>query len=237
MRLAQVEGLHVVARSPVGQWRPYVVVDAETRVWFAKAMRGNAILAEAVWHGLASKVGSAQPQCALGRLGGERVWLSRAVADAVHWQPTNVDGIANAPALAAGLTVDGLLGNEDRHEENVLLAPGPAAQFVAYLIDAEGCAATHPPKFAQWQADRVTDPSQLPHFRGIDFEALRPHADATAMRLASLPASELDMLAREAVAASDVAEAWLPGLQSVLKARCGNAARLTSAYFDRLARL
>lgn len=237
MILESVDNLVVVSRSPIGQWEPYVVVDAETRLWFAKAMRSNAILAEAIWYGLGCVVGAAQPRGAVGDVGGERVWLSRAVPGALHWHESASARIANIAGLAAAVAIDAVLGNEDRHEENVLLSPRSDDKFDIWFIDGEGAGAVQPTRIGQWPTTRVTDPSQLPHVRGLPIDALLAPAAAAAAVLADIGGQSLDEIAQRAFAASGVREEWLAKVQAVIRARCGRAPALTADYLARLARL
>ncbi len=235
--IRQLAGLTIIGQTQVGHYKPWRVNDSGGAVWYAKVMRPNSIFAEAIWFELGRVVGAAQPDGAVGQVEGKPAWLSREVPLATHWNEQAPPLVANVAAVGAAVAVDALTGNEDRHNENILLQRLDSLRYQVYFIDAERIPAGQPAKYAEWGGTRPPDPSGLPHAAGLPISQLAVGAREAAGRFAALSPRDVDSIVDACITASGALGGFRPDVGVFVALRCQHAVQLTEAYLARLEKL
>ena len=199
------------------------------RRWVAKRSSGSDIVAEACGWLLARELD-------VPVVGDVRVvtddeglwWLGEHVVGAGHFSVHASQSIVNAAALGAMFSLDALLGNEDRHAGNILVAPDAAGlRFVA--IDFAGSWCGLPTSFR----DRGVG---VPHLRslaeGLSRGLLETSARATSTRIAELSDRTVAAIAYEACRVADYGR---PGdLEEAIVARAASLHDILETLLEKL---
>jgi hypothetical protein len=140
---------------------------------------------ESLGWALSHVLGVKTPACALVREGKKQGWCSELVEGASSWRAIDATS-CSAEDIANVFVLDALIGNTDRHEENVLVIdPGGADVYKVVSIDLAnswlGGGADGP------LVRRVADVPETPQFlRGIDVAVIEEAAQAILRRAATL---------------------------------------------------
>lgn len=116
----------------------WVFAPDKSRWVLKREMLGaNSMLAEAIGYELSRMLGIKTPAPGLlcDQYGGF-LWMTACLPHVKHWSPTDHAAIGNATDVGTMLTLDVVVGNNDRHAGNILLVPSGGA-FTAYSIDFE----------------------------------------------------------------------------------------------------
>lgn len=211
------------------------VKDTDGRTWIAKGgddVGWNDIFAECVSWGIGRYVGANVPDGAVHvNAGGSVYWLSAEVPAYTHWDPTQASHFANPAAVGAMFALDAIVGEIDRHSENILLQPDPSAtQLQCWAIDSGNALVGQPTDFIHLGLG-APDPHRN-HARGLPVDALAPHAHAAASLAAAI--SEEDIAALVSDSAGLVREEnWAP-IAKHLWNRCASAVIIVNAYVSQL---
>jgi hypothetical protein len=227
----------VDARQEI-QWRNSS--DAKTAVgpdhteWVHKELIGaGQVLAEAIAFLLGNRLELPIPQGGILTVDEQPTWLSRLIPNVAHWKPSLFESIAGGPVVFGRMYVlDAIVGNDDRHDGNVLLQHTGVGVLRPWFID-----------FANAHISNPTDLRGRPKFVPSPTRAhLRPPPLApTVLRAARQAAKVAEKIPRECLAA-DAHEACdavrCPELEEdvrhVLIQRCGVASAILSEYVDQL---
>src|SRR5699024_7771841 len=79
--------------------------------------------AEAIGWALAQHLGAEGPGCAVASVDGCPTWCSKYVRSHVHWSPRAGKRVDDWDPLGATYAIDAVIGVQDRHHRNILLAP------------------------------------------------------------------------------------------------------------------
>jgi hypothetical protein len=133
---------HVTVLNPVpvrNSSNATYVLDSSGRKWIRKTTDACDVLAEAISTLLCKVVDVPVPDgaCLLApEEGAKPFWLSQVIEGIVHWSGARAQMLVNPQALGSILAVDAVVGNYDRHNENLLLQPTPdPASLYLFGID------------------------------------------------------------------------------------------------------
>ena len=197
--IARVLDVTVVGPVPVrNSSNATYVLDGNGQRWIRKTTDPRDVLAEAISHLLCRLVAVPVPDgaCLLPEsIGdgadedGETVkpspsWLSAVIPSAVHWSGSRAQMLADPDALGGILAVDAIVGNFDRHNENMLLQPSPdPASLILYGIDFANSWVGTPDYIVQ---GALTLPSVAGLATDIPMDIAEPGAHKCAEKLSNL---------------------------------------------------
>lgn len=236
-RIARLDNLILGAPVPVpngSEARWARSLDGRTWVWKSEGMSGyQALLAEAVSWLLGRALGVRQPEVAVAQVDAEWSWLSEVVKPSKHWSAEDRDYIINLDETGRMLALDALVGNGDRHAQNVLveLHPDPTALRL-WAIDAGNALVG---QIDDYLALGLEPPDPHKHARGLPVEALRPGALAAAEVACHLDRATLRAWVAEGCAIAR--EPRIDDLTEALHRRCLKAHPLVLSYIEALERL
>jgi hypothetical protein len=233
-RITHVASVQMQSLVPVENSSGATYVRANGVTWIQKAETMtdvNGVQAEAIYWLLASTLKLPVPDaawhCEIGNFG----WLSRKVDNALHWDPDVAHLVDNLADLGGVLALDALLGNGDRHDQNLLLEVVDDAHRTLWAIDAGNAAVGTADDLEALDAGVAP-----PHW------AARVPVDLVAPRALEI-ADELSRLDRE-VLRSCVAEACIIArttdqearLTAAIARRCGLAKSIIPEYLSKVPR-
>lgn len=96
----------------------------------------NSLLAEAIGFELSPLLGIKTPQPGLLCDPSGPLWMTTWLPHVKHWSLSDHGSVNNKADVGAMLTLDVIVGNNDRHAGNILLLPS-SGTFTAYSIDLE----------------------------------------------------------------------------------------------------
>lgn len=211
-------------------------LDEQGERWICKPLAGvDTVLAEAVSLLLGRALGVKMPEGAV-TFDDDKMpcWLSKLVPNVrSHWDARRAMAIENLDEVGHMLTLDTIVGNEDRHDQNVLLTPGKSAGlFVCWAIDHGNAWIGSP---ADLLRRGVACPSPARHFRGLPLPGLVDSARSAASVAHALSEDELYKIARvSCLALAEPSRADTPenvdAVYQSLLLRCRRAPDLIEEY-------
>ncbi len=189
------------------------------------------LVAEAVGWLLSKELSVRTPEAAF--VTGERLgWASRRVDAIMNWAPDDA-GLCDPVDVARIFVLDALIGNTDRHNDNVLVFDeGGNAPLWVYSIDLGNSRVGHPEGFAELGLGVADDPQFL---NGVERSGIEHHA-AGILAQAELLAKDTARIAAIAYQAGLATNLISPDDQRLLSAaltnRLQNAEKLLSAHLD-----
>ncbi len=204
-------------------------VGNDGRRWFAKRCNGGDIVAEACGWLLARELDVPVVRDVRVVTDEEGLWwLGEPVAGAKHFNVEASQSIVNASALGAMFSLDALLGNEDRHAGNILVAPdGTGRRFVA--IDFAGSWCSRPTSFFERGVE-------VPHMNslaeGLTRGLLETSARAAATRIVELSDRTVSGIAYEACRVANYGQPR--DLEEAILARAGSLHDILEALLEKL---
>lgn len=196
-----------------------------------RGIHSTDLVAEAVGWLLSRELSVRTPEAAF--VTGERAgWASRLVDAAMNWAPDDA-GLCDPVDVARIFVLDALVGNTDRHNDNVLVFDvGGDAPLWVYSIDLGNSRIGHPEGFAELGLDVADDPQFLD---GVDRTGIEHHA-AGILAQAEQLAKDRGRITAIAYQAGLATHLISPDEQELLSAaladRLQNAEKLLSAHLD-----
>lgn len=209
----RIRPLRVVAALHLGEEvpRPHTrhahdLTTTDGERWVAKSVatiKASGLRAEAIAALAAQVVGAPVPEGAVCDIDGVRWWCSRWVAGADPWSAEGARDLSSLGDGARIVLLDLLVGNEDRHRDNMLLARTDAGATRLVAIDHEQAWAGHE---GALEVVRSPDLDKYPE----DFAEHRDVVEAIGALALAVAAEPLQTWREVAVAAASVA----PGTNS-----------------------
>jgi hypothetical protein len=227
-RLSSIEELDQVP-VPCSS-RVVFVLDSLGRRWVQKDVTAFGLLGESLGWRLSGLLNVPTPEAGVASSRNDR-WLLRAIEPAQAWNLTRAQNLRSSDTLGAIIGFDAIIGNEERHAENILFTPvpGPGSLLDVFSIDLE----------ASWLGSpnilRVKDvdvPGLGVLIEDIPYDLVRDGARALASRAETIDQEQLADAVREACQVSlvDDGEAIL---RCVLR-RCHSAGNIVGQYLAQL---
>ena len=111
----------------------YAICDRDKR-WVAKAAGSSDIVAESVGWLVANYLNvPTAPDVAVSTHDGDTYWLSGYLPNPLEWTVADISAIVNADALGRMMVLDIFIGNEDRHQRNLLVFENAAGRRVGAI--------------------------------------------------------------------------------------------------------
>lgn len=198
--------------------------------WVAKRCNRSDIIAESVGWLFARELKVPTVQRALVvKHHGDLWWLGEMIEPAMHWDESRSQTITNPDQLGRIIGLDCLLGNEDRHEKNILVRFVGADICEAIAIDYAGCWTGTPSKL---QDRGMQAPASATLATGIPRTMVTPGALALGDAAERLSAEWITGAAFEAcrVGGCSGAEA----LGEALTSRCAGATNIIEEFLESL---
>lgn len=207
--------------------------ELEGRTYLVKEQTHNELVSEAVSCLLGRAIGLKVP---LGKIwhdaeDGLDYWLSPQLPLAQHWDPLDWPLVSNRDDFATMLVLDALVGNADRHSQNVLLVPTEERTFVGWFIDHSNSA--------------IGSASSMDELGLGTHQQFRIPAGFPVGELAGQAKEAAERVSRYSFGVHRAINAGLSSVPSLTpeeratiftmaSARCADAPRLTEAYTSRI---
>lgn len=230
-QIAQVQELEPVL-VPNASEAAYV--SAAGRIWVRKSevmLCANGMLAEALYWLMARDLKLPIPDAAIHCEKDNLGWLSARIDPVRHWDDGATHLITNFADLGGVIALDAVLGNGDRHDQNLLLEIHDDAHSKLWAID-------HGNARVGWVEDfealGVDPPRPHPNVR-VSIDLVASAAATTAAQLAELPTEVLQSYVEEACLVAGTIEA-VPRITAALAKRCGLANSIVTRYLCEIPR-
>lgn len=230
-RFRRVEVVGVAPMELPGTTKPRVVIDSEGVLWVQKALPAGPFFAELLVGVLGLELRVPIPEMGYATSG----FLSR-YHQGGHWETMLEHSIVNIDGIGAALALDAIVGNPDRHAQNILLAPtgkmrDDDPELHAWCIDHEGCWLANPMVMTSvltGDPERSIlcrrQPSDLPIER-LESAALRAATDASKMS-----DTGVSWLTTDAAQTAGVDASHRDLAHELLRSRCRAAPRIVQQY-------
>jgi hypothetical protein len=232
IRSAQLQRLGVV---PVpNQSRALFMSDTATQVRYVvkRDIHPSDLHAEAIGWLTSRELGVKTPAGAVVS-GTPSGWASRALDHVLSWDPRDAQ-LCSAEDVAGIFVLDAVIGNPDRHNDNVLVAEGlPGEPYEVWSIDLGNAWVGDAEGFVE---RGMTVPVDCQFLRGVSrshVQALAAPFVAAAARLASEPGKLEALLFQVNVQTRGLPAEAQKMLAEALRARLTAAGSLLDAYLDR----
>lgn len=198
----------------------------------------DGIVAECVGHHLARALGlNPAPGCHRLLDGTKKGWLSQMIRGvSSHWDISRVDSLANYDHLGGMFVLDALIGNEDRHEFNVLFQSplqGRGTAHTLFCIDHDDAAMGCPARLEELGDEGVPDPARI--LPGLEVtDGIEQAAAAFAKQASQLDPRFLAEVARDAYSHAP-SYISTQQLEQALVSRCARASMISEQYLQILA--